>query len=95
MERRLVFDRALQDRLSRLDLGIETVEGGQQSLTQSTSNAELIPAGLHTHHRRTRAGEGTSPGPSGESNVTAIEWPFDLSKGASGSYGLSITRKGG
>jgi LuxR family maltose regulon positive regulatory protein len=47
VQRSLIRDRAAEDRLDRLDLGVETLEARQQSFAQPTSNAELVPARLH------------------------------------------------
>jgi hypothetical protein len=78
VQRRLVLNRSAEDRLDRLDLGVEPFEAREESLAQPASDAEFVPAGLHIHHRRHAAGEGASPGQSGDSPVVAAQSRFDL-----------------
>src|SRR5205814_3837017 len=47
VQRRLILDRSGENRLHRLDLGVETLEAREQPLAQPTSDAKLVTAGLH------------------------------------------------
>jgi hypothetical protein len=47
VERGLVLDRAAQDRLGRLDLGLEAREPVGEALPDATPDANLVPAANH------------------------------------------------